>query len=100
MSIQAYDHYDRKKSRPLLTWEFLTFEEVKALHAGDRPHFQTSLGDIAQVKVTSIKTWKTRPGNIHLGVKYGQFDFSYVEFTDGQFSGGETLVKEVTDETL
>lgn len=71
----------------------LTLEEYKALSSGNRVHFVTRQGDIKQVKVTSVKTWKTRP-DVLVKVKFGLYEYSYSQF-DGSNYSGEILVREV-----
>lgn len=96
-TIQAREHSDKRKSAPVKTWRVLELADLKALRAGQRVNFLTRQGDVAQVKVTSVKTWKTRPGDIRLGLKYGMYEYSHVEYINGQYSSGEYLVAEVQD---
>ena len=83
------------KKVPVRTFKILGFEDCKNLVVGSKVHFLTQQGDVAQVKITSMKTWKTRPTDLTIGVKYGLRAYSHVYFVQGQSSGGEVLVKEL-----
>jgi len=87
----------RRNDKTPRTWEQLTLDEAKAIVIGSRIPFLTRQGNVAEVKVTSIKKWKTRPGDIHIGLKYGLYEYSYTEYIGGKFSRGEILVREITE---
>lgn len=66
--------YDRTKNPETKEYRFLTLEECKALsgHASvlDRNN------RVARVKITSVKTWKTRP-DVQIGWKFGMYEFGH-----------------------
>lgn len=82
-TLKVYEN-KRDKIGHDVHYHLLTFEEVKAIPQGSRVDFWTRQGQVRQVKVTSIKTWKTRPGDIRLGLKYGLYEYSYTEYINGQ----------------
>lgn len=95
-TLRVYDGKRDKVGREV-KYKLLTFDEVKAIPQGARVDFWARQNVVKQVRVTSIKTWKTRPGDIRLGLKYGLYEYSYTEYADGKYSGGEHLVTEVTE---
>jgi len=64
---------DKRKNPAMVTVQYLTFEEVKAL----KNHAQVldRHCKVAEVKITSIKTWKTRPNIVEVHCKYGMYEF-------------------------
>jgi hypothetical protein len=82
-----------------VTYQRLTLDEVKALCQGQRVDFLSRQGTIKQVTITSVKTWKTR-ADVHVGLKYGLYQYSYTEYQVNKESGhismqGEILVRRV-----
>jgi hypothetical protein len=55
----------------------LTIEQAKALQSGDVLYVQvtSSLGRTSwkRMRVTSVKTWKTRPNEVRVGLKFGLY---------------------------
>jgi len=92
--IKARDHYDRSKKAIDKDWIVLTLEEVKSLSGHTR--FITRLGTVANAKVTSIKTWKTRPGNVDVHLKVGLYEYFIATYRDGR-PVDEQLVREVAN---
>ena len=63
----------------------MTIEQAKNLKAGDIIHHvskKNADGTPMRAKVTSIKTWKTRPDDILVSVKHGLYD--YAKFNQNQ----------------
>jgi hypothetical protein len=94
---------NRKVTEEIRTYVRLTLDEMKQLSNGARVDFICKQGYIKQVTVTSIKTWKTRK-DIHIGLKYGLYEYSYAECNVDKETGaesfhGEILVKESENET-
>jgi hypothetical protein len=57
----------------------MTLEQAKRLAAGSYVHHVTKKnadGTPMRAKVTSVKTWKTRPDEILVNVKHGLRDFA------------------------
>lgn len=72
MSFKASSHYDRSKNPEVKEYEFLTLEECK--HLSGHADVVDKNGKIAHVRITSMKTWKTRP-DVQVGWKYGMYEF-------------------------
>lgn len=56
----------------------LTLEAAKNLRSGDELWVRNEFNARKQpyrVRVTSVKTWKTRPNEILVGVKYGLYNY-------------------------
>lgn len=66
---------DRRKNPERVAYEFLTFEECKNLGSESHCHILDNNGKIAQVKITSVKTWKTRPNELLIGWKFGLYEY-------------------------
>lgn len=64
----------KTRPRPMLTYRFMTLAEVKQLSG--HANFLANDGTIRRVKVTSVKVWKTRPGDVLVGVKYGMYEYA------------------------
>ena len=57
----------------------MTLEEAKTLKNGDMVHHVTKKnadGSPMRAKVTSVKTWKTRPNAVEVHVKHGMYDYA------------------------
>lgn len=63
--------------RAMLTVRYMTPSELKALSGHAR--IIANDGTVRNVKVTSVKVWKTRPNDVEIGVKYGMYE--YAKFT-------------------
>lgn len=70
---------DRRKNPEKIAYEFLTFEECKNL--GSHSYVLDTNGKIAEVKITSVKTWKTRPNELLIGWKFGLYEYGKQEVT-------------------
>jgi hypothetical protein len=50
----------------------MTLDEVKGLGHGDRVKFLANDGTLRELKINgAVKTWKTRPDEVSVPVKYG-----------------------------
>ena len=87
---------NRKEIVTIQKYARLSLDDMKQISQGDRIDFLSRQGAIKQVTVTSIKTWKTRPNDIRLGLKYGLYEYSYATIENGYYSG-EILVKSVEE---
>ena len=57
----------------------MALEEAKTLKNGDMVHHVTKKnadGSPMRAKVTSVKTWKTRPNAVEVHVKHGMYDYA------------------------
>ena len=70
---------DKRKNPEQVEYELLTFAECKSLtgHA----YILDRAGKIANVKITSVKTWKTRPDEIEVHCKFGLYEYFVVTVT-------------------
>lgn len=83
---------DRHVNPEVKSYRFLTLEECKSLHGHSLVIDRN--GKIANVAITSIKTWKTRQ-DVQIGWKFGLYEFGKDTFTcddDNNF-----FVTEVTE---
>jgi hypothetical protein len=63
----------------------MTLDQAKALQTGDYVHHVTKKnrdGSPMRARVTSVKTWKTRPTEIIVSVKHGLYD--YAKFNESE----------------
>lgn len=68
----ATSRYDRSSKPEEKNYRFLSLQECKELK-----YHALAIGRdgrIANVKITSVKTWKTRP-NVKIGWKFGLYEF-------------------------
>lgn len=79
--------YDKRKFPEMLPYRNMTREEILRTH-GKTVQMISLNGTVRNVKVTSIKTWKTRP-DVEIGCKYGMYEFFTLSLT-------EALAKMVT----
>lgn len=73
-----------KKVREV-TYRPMSIDEVKALHPGRRTDVYSGYAN-ALLSVTvngSPKTWKTRPNDVTVPVKYGLYEYARIEYADG-----------------
>jgi hypothetical protein len=92
--IKARSQYDKSKKAVVLEWVQLTLEEAKQLPAGGHVQFITRFGTAMNAKVTSVKTWKTRPGDVDTNLKVGMYEYFTASYRDGK-PQHEQLVKPV-----
>ena len=63
----------------------MKLSEAETLSAGDMIHHKTITnadGTPMRFKVTSVKTWKTRPGEIRIGIKRGLYEYFHLNQYD------------------
>ena len=83
-TIEAKLRSDKRKTPAVGTYNVLDFEAIKQIKSGDRISVLDQAGNVAQVKVTSIKVWKRRPTDMLINYKYGLYEFGYVTVTAGK----------------
>lgn len=72
----------------------MTLEELKNLRYGQRVYFEDRYGNFRECKVNGHpKTWKTRPLDVEVPIKYGLYEYSYARYINGVQSG-EILLTE------
>jgi hypothetical protein len=74
--VDGYAPIRKTIDRPKFTVRAITLDELKTL---DRRHdwkIVANDGTARDVKITSIKTWKTRPNDVRIGVKYGMYEYA------------------------
>ena len=74
----AASRYDRSANPEKKQYRFLTLAECKSLSG----HAETidRHGRIADITITSVKTWKTRP-DVRIGWKFGLFEYGQETIT-------------------
>lgn len=73
------------KKKTIKPWKPLTVRELKALSYGDRVSFISRMRDVRTVKVNGApKTWKTRPNDVKVPLKYGLYEFAYAFMQNGE----------------
>lgn len=78
---------DKHKNPTQHNYHVMTFEECKNIKSS-RVHLLDRYGRIIEVKINgAIKLWKTRPFDLKIPVKYGLYEYSYIEFSNGQSIG-------------
>ena len=88
------DGYDRKKHPRMLKVRPMTFNEVLKLEVGDECLFHANDGSARRCRVTGkVKTWKTRPNDLSVPVKYGMFESARCEWFDRVHYGVKLLVE-------
>jgi len=59
----------------------MNLDQAKKLRKGDQIHhieYKNSDGTPQRYRITSIKTWKTRPDQIRLGIGRGLYEHYYI----------------------
>jgi len=60
----------------------ITIEQAKKLTIGTwlySTRNKNYRGDPQRWKVTSVKTWKTRPNDVRIGLKHGLYDYDHID---------------------
>lgn len=78
----AYLRSDRTKHPKPYNYRELTFDELKNLSG--HVHLLDQAGRIAEVKITSVKSWKRRPFDLEINCKYGLYDYFTIYVRDSQ----------------
>ena len=92
-----------KTAQEAKPYRYLTFEECQALQYGMHVDFIDNRGQVRQAKVNgAVKTWKTRPGDLLIPMKYGLMECFYVTWRNTQplSINGLRLVKRIEEETV
>jgi hypothetical protein len=71
-TFEAKLRSDKRKSPEMKQYRRLTFQECKNLSGHSL--YLDRFGQIATVKITTIKTWKTRP-EIEIHCKFGMYEY-------------------------
>lgn len=77
--MKIKDGYDRSKTPRMIDVRPMTLAEVQALPVGGHAEVITNDGKLRRVKITSVHLWKTRPNDVHVGVKYGMYEYAQFE---------------------
>lgn len=90
--IFAPDGYSRLKNPPKLTLRPLSIEEAKSLTYGSHVYFIANDHKARQIKINGRpQTWKTRPNDVRIPVKYGLYETGYFTATNGQWHDQQPL---------
>jgi hypothetical protein len=68
----------------------MTIHDAKSLKAGDYIHHLTKKNadkTPMRARVTSVKTWKTRPDEILIGYKHGMYDTGKINQNELSYFG-------------
>ena len=77
--MEAKMRSDRKVKPTMYEYRLLTNTECKELT--NHCHILDRYGNIAQVKITSVKTWKRR-SDVEIHCKYGMYEYFTITITD------------------
>lgn len=88
-------HSDRHSNPTMFEVQSYTVDEL-VNHRPTHVLFITRFNTLAQAKITSVKTWKTRPGDIDIGLKYGLYEYFTARYRNG-IPVSEQLVKILED---
>lgn len=94
--MYAFYHGDKSKERALRHYEPLSVDEMKTLVPRSTIYIENTDGDMPRCRVTSVKTWKTRPDDVRVRLAYGLFE----HYEASTISGVSTcpIYKEVVGE--
>lgn len=65
---------DNRKSPEMVKVMLMTYNDLKMVKAGNHVNVLDRAGKLAQVKITSVKTWK-RKSDIEIHCKYGMYEY-------------------------
>lgn len=74
MNMYTSFRSDRRVHPQIVSVHYLTYDEVLTLRVGQHAYVSDDNGRLAQVKITSIRTWK-RKADVKIGWKYGLYEF-------------------------
>lgn len=81
----AASGYGRQKTKEKHLYRWMTFEEAKSLRPGSYVMWLDRNNEIRDAKVNGQpKTWKTRPGDLSVPLKYGMYEFFNSVWQDGK----------------
>jgi len=84
---------DKRKNPELREYREMTAAEIRALTYNDHPLVILNNGRVGTVKVNgAVKTWKTRPNEFEIPVKYGLYECA-------RFSAREAIGKFIVEVT-
>lgn len=81
---------DKRAKPELVNYEILTFEECKALTGHSK--ILDRHGKLANVKITSVKSWKRRPSEIEVRCQFGLYEYFTIRI-DRENNPNTELVK-------
>jgi hypothetical protein len=76
--MQAKMRSDKRKKPQMYEYEYLSYEECRALN--NHAYILDDYLNIAQVIITSVKTWKTGD-DVEIHCKYGMYEFFTVKIS-------------------
>lgn len=82
MLQDGYD-YSKKNPRRILVRD-MSFEEARNLSTGSHAEIKSRDSKLRRVRIGRVKTWKTRPDEVEIGVKYGMYEYAtFTRRSDG-----------------
>lgn len=73
---------DKHKHPKTIRVRELTFQELQTIRSGQHIDLLDKNGQLASVKVTSVKTWKRRPKDFDINCKYGLYEYFAIHVRD------------------
>lgn len=73
---------DRHKHPKAIRVRESTFQELQTIRSGQHIDLLDKNGQLARVKVTSVKTWKRRPNDLDINCKYGLYEYFAIRVRD------------------
>lgn len=80
------DGYSRLRVKPRIAVMTMALGEAKALAYGEHIWFHSVTGELRACKVNGQpRTWKTRPGDVDIPVKYGMYEYAVFRMRNGSW---------------
>lgn len=73
------------------TFRYMTIDDARRIPQNSTQYIEDQHGKRRRVKITSVKTWKTRP-DVRVRWKYGMWEFGETMFYEKSVSGAALLV--------
>ena len=84
-TVTAKSGYANRQKDPERTYPIMTSEQARKLYSGAHVSFLDRNDTVRTAKVTSVKTWKTRP-DVEIHIKYGMYENAITTFTAAEAS--------------
>jgi hypothetical protein len=88
---------DKHKNPVKYHVQFLSFQEIQSLSSRSHVDCLDKNSQLAQVKITSIKSWKRQPGHLEFHFQYGLYE----HFTEDFYSDrSQKFLVKIVDDSL
>lgn len=82
----GYSPVRKRTPRPMVKVRLMTCDEAKGIDYG-HVKFESIHGELRECKVNGRpKTWKTRPNDVDVPVKYGMYEYATFTMRSGQWT--------------